>query len=483
MAGTVTSTRITDSPFYFTYRNTSTGGLLRSGIFDVSKTYSSGWRPAVQQTTSFRSGRSFLKALADPNSRAVSDEDLSDRIPDRSDDLLRQETNSLKSASTYDHGHPFSTIKVEREMTVANLASQDGKVSYYGPLGIYPHAYASATMDGGVISGVPSYVANYWPVIDQTYGTKAISKTIPTLPVSGVAAFLGELHEGLPKLIGHSLLFKERGHVLHAAGDEYLNVQFGWKPFESDVKKFFKAFVNAHSILKKYRENSGKELHRKYSFPKIRSAVVQPEYFMGWTNGVKPTQVLRFPCADPSIPGGTFSSPDIDALLRYGVSASFHSSHTLTEKYWFSGAYSYLLSEDDSFFGRMERYAQLANKLVGVRLTPDVLWELTPWSWLADWEANIGVNITNATALGQDNLVLRWGYLMRTTVLKQYTSSSTLRSYSGWEGPVHNTFHFTSKERVRATPFGFGLNPNGFTDHQWSILGALGLTKAPKSLF
>lgn len=481
MAGTVTSSRGTDVNFYYTYRNSNTGGLLRSGIFDVSKAYSSGWQPCLQQTTSFRSGRSFLKALTDPQ-QIIADEDLSDRVSDRSDVLMKQETNDARKSQTYDHGHPFSTFKMEREMTNVNLASKDGKVSYYGPLGIYTNG-ASSVMDGRAnLTTGPNIATGNWSAIDQTKGAKAISKTIPTLPVSGVAAFLGELHEGLPQLIGHSLLFKERAHAFHAAGDEYLNVQFGWKPFVSDVKKFAKAFTNAHAILKKYREESGKALRRKYSFPATRSTHLYPELFMDW-GAVKPENVFRFPCADPSIPGGTFPSLDIDALFRLGASASFHGSIVSTEKYYFTGAYSYLLSEDDSFFGRMERYAQLANKLVGIRFTPDVLWELTPWSWLADWEANIGVNITNATALGQDNLVLRWGYLMRKTTLKHYASSSLLTSYSGWSGSIHNSFKFTSKERVRATPFGFGLNPGGFTDHQWSILGALGLTKAPKSLF
>jgi hypothetical protein len=180
---------------------------------------------------------------------------------------------------------------------------------------------------------------------------------------------------------------------------------------------------------------------------------------------------------------GTFSSPEINSLMVFGRSASAHASSVLEQKYSFSGAYSYLLQEDDSFFHRMERYVQLANKLIGVRITPDVLWELTPWSWLADWEANIGVNITNATALGHDNLALRWGYLMRTTHYTHYLSTSTFPSYGGFERPIHSTWRITKKERIRSTPFGFSLNPDGFTNQQWAILGALGMTRSPRSLF
>lgn len=484
MAGTVTTRRITDENFYFTRRNLSTGGVLKGDVFDVSKTYSSGWRPAIQQTTSFRTGTAFMKALSDPQ-QIVADEDLRDRaLPDNSDQLFLRETNDLKEnmAGNYDHGHPFSTTKVEREFTVVDFHSIDGKCSYHGPVSVFFDEGLNSAFDGDVtVSGAPAIVSGtVWPELDLTYGAKAISKTIPTLPVAGAAAFLGELHEGLPRAIGHSLLFKERAHVFHGMGDEYLNYEFGWRPFVSDVKKFAKAFRNAGMILAQYRRDSGKTVHRHWKFRPTRDSHIYSESRMnGFEN--PPYGMIRYP-TNNSV-HGTFSSPEMVSMIKSGTSASVHASYVLKQSYWFSGAYSYLLSEDDSFFGRMEEYVQKANRLLGVRLTPDVLWELTPWSWLADWEGNIGVNITNATALGQDNLVLRWGYLMRTTTLNHYTSTSHLSSYGGWNGPLHTTYRFKRKERVRSTPFGFGLNAAGFTDTQWAILGALGLTRAPKSLF
>jgi hypothetical protein len=486
MAGTVTTTRILDKPFYFTRRAVHTGGLLRGDTFDVNKSYSSGWLPAVQQTTSFRSGRSFLRALADDPQQFVADEDLSDReLPDRSDLLFLRVTNDLKKApdQTYDHGHPFSTTKVERTFTTVTFNSIDGKTSYHGPVSVFGSIGLNSSFDGGVYAtGEPHIVpSSDWPGIDLNYGARAISKSIPTLPAAGMAAFLGELHEGLPRAIGHSLLFKERAHALRASGDEYLNYQFGWKPFVSDVRKFAHAFKNANQILQQYRKQSGKQQRRHYTFKILQDIKTFNPASMTPQGGINPPNaVIRFPTSNTVY--GTFSSPEIDSMILFGQSASVHAHFLRTQKYRFTGAFSYLLSEDDSFFGRMERYSQLANKLLGVKMTPDVLWELTPWSWLADWEGNIGVNISNMTALGQDNLALRWGYLMRETRYKHYTSTSTIASYGGWSGSLHTTYRVTRKERVQSTPFGFGLNTGSFTDHQWSILAALGLTKAPKSL-
>jgi len=482
MAGTVTSNRITDENFYFSRRCLSTGGALLDDVFDVSRTYSNSWKPAIQQTTSYRSGRSYQKALTDPQQFVV-DDDLLDiqRADGTASQLL--ESFSLPSSSKYDRGHPFSTIKIERELsTIGKLASQDGKTSYYGPIGLfYPGCGLNSSFDGSVSSSRPNIVpSSSFPDIDQAKGTYAISKTIPTLPVAGTAAFLGELHEGLPRLLGHSILFRERAHAFHGLGSEYLNVQFGWKPFVHDIKKFAKAFSNAGRILEQYRRDSGKTVHRHWGFKPIKETKVYPEYPFGYGSNLV-NFVLQLPCNNTTY--GTLSSPEINSLMVFGRTASAHASSVLEQKYSFSGAYSYLLSEDDSFFGRMERYVQEANKLLGIRITPDVLWELTPWSWLADWEANIGVNITNMTALGKDNLVLRWGYLMRTTHFNHYISTSKFTSYSGFDQSIHSTLRVTKKERIRSSPFGFALNPDGFTNRQWAILGALGMTKSPRSLF
>jgi len=483
MAGTVISSRITDKDFYFTRRNVASGGVLKDNVFDVSKTYNNGWKPAVQQTTSFRSGKGFSKALSDPQQSAV-DEDLLDlqRAQGTSSQFL--ESFSLPAASKYDRGHPFATIKIVRELpTVGSLRSIDGLTSYYGPIGLfYPGCGLNTSFDGSVVlDAYPAIVPNAsFPSIDVTRGVLMINKTIPTLPVAGAAAFLGELHEGLPRLIGHSSLFRERGHAFHGLGSEYLNVQFGWKPFVSDVKDFAKAFKNAGKILAQYRRDSGKTVHRHWQLPPMRDVKVYPEYQFGYGTNA-PSGVIKFP-ADNSV-YGNFSAPEINSLMVYGRSGSAHASSVLEQKYKFSGAYSYLLSEDDSFFGRMERYVQEADKLLGIRLTPEVLWQLTPWSWLADWEVNIGVNISNMTALGQDSLALRWGYLMRETHFNHYTSTSVFPSYGGFERSIHSTWRITKKERIRSTPFGFGRNPAEFTTKQWAILGALGMTRAPRSLF
>lgn len=157
---------------------------------------------------------------------------------------------------------------------------------------------------------------------------------------------------------------------------------------------------------------------------------------------------------------------------------------TSTEKYSFSGAYTYLLNVDDTMLGRLERFEQISNLLLGTRLTPSVLWELAPWSWLTDWFWNVGDIISNASSLSDDGLVLRYGYLMRHTLaFNRYTISSGVTLQGGLKtGPITATFTRETKERVKATPYGFGLDPASFSAGRWAILGALGLTKSNKIL-
>lgn len=148
----------------------------------------------------------------------------------------------------------------------------------------------------------------------------------------------------------------------------------------------------------------------------------------------------------------------------------------------FSGAYTYHLQSDNNHLNKLKAYEQRFNHLIGTRLTPSTLWELAPWSWLADWKFNVGDNIANAVALQNDGLVLRYGYLMVTTIQDHTFTLTGPKFKNGTQGPYRITFTQVSKQRYRATPYGFGLNPASFDLRKWSILGSLGLTLAPGKL-
>jgi hypothetical protein len=131
---------------------------------------------------------------------------------------------------------------------------------------------------------------------------------------------------------------------------------------------------------------------------------------------------------------------------------------------------------------QMRKYASLARKLVGFRLSPEVLWELQPWSWLVDWVFNVGQILENIESFQTDGLVMRYGYLMCTDVVSTETTAIFSNGVFNRLGPITKRATVTRKLRVRATPYGFGLDPATWSPERWAILAALGLTKTPTSL-
>jgi hypothetical protein len=120
----------------------------------------------------------------------------------------------------------------------------------------------------------------------------------------------------------------------------------------------------------------------------------------------------------------------------------------------------------------------LARKLLGISLTPDVLWNLAPWSWATDWFGNTGDVISNWTAWAIDNQVLLYGYMMEHIVhTYTYTFVGKTGFYQSDARPVSVTLRSESKIRIQASPYGFGLSFDDLSLRQKAIVAALGLTR------
>jgi hypothetical protein len=133
---------------------------------------------------------------------------------------------------------------------------------------------------------------------------------------------------------------------------------------------------------------------------------------------------------------------------------------------WFSGAFTHYYSrtpKEKAFF----RSIQSARDVYGLDLSLEVVWNLLPYSWLADWQGNIGDVFHNLSRFSQDGLTMKYGYIMRTAYVKH------IYTY----GPSTFTLISSVKQRRKASPFGFGVALNTLSDRQWAILAALGQQK------
>lgn len=286
------------------------------------------------------------------------------------------------------------------------------------------------------------------------YGTTAIARCIPTNPLAGLTVSLGELRsEGIPTVAG-ALLLKDRAHLARSAGSEYLNHQFGWLPLLNDVRQVAHSVKNSDELVAEYVANSGKRLKRRYNFP-TETSTETTEVASSFSALPKPVFILSmYESCDPRV----------------------NRTRQISVERWFSGCFTYYLPSHDG----LARSAAIANRLYGTRLTPETLWNLTPWTWALDWIGNFGDVIHNVSQFTQDGLVMPYGYIMeKSTIIDHYESTGTrYKSYPG-EDPFtcSQTFTTVVKQRQRATPFGFGLDFADFSQRQWSILAALGLSR------
>jgi hypothetical protein len=294
------------------------------------------------------------------------------------------------------------------------------------------------------------------------WGSEAINATIPTKPSVSMAQFLGELSR-LPSVVGQGLL-REQASWYRGLGSEYLNVAFGWIPFISDLVGAVEALRNRSEILRQYHRDSGNLVRRRWSY--TFNDVATDKVF---TNSVGPIYTGSSLAGSGAFVGGT-ASPINETVTKLS-------------QYSFAGAYKYYIPLGEGVLGKLQQFEMEADRLLGTRLTPAVLWELAPWSWLIDWHGTIGTVLENASRLAGDELVLQYGYLMRETTHQRTLRVSNL-SVQEWDdpGPITAICRRVTKERVRANPYGFTLSTADYTGQQWAILGALGLTKAPRIL-
>lgn len=300
-------------------------------------------------------------------------------------------------------------------------------------------------------------------------GGTMIARSQPLRPQLNLAVTVGELKkDGIPTIIG-SLMRRSRDikDVFRNGGSEYLNAQFGWAPLVRDIQNLAKSAAQSRRILEQNERDVTRLVRRRRQLP------VTVETTHGLT---REAAYYKF------YPGTPLSGVTESNVKSYQQLTDVHEVNEVTTKSWFSAGfryYFYSYGEGLEYFTEIERQA---NTLLGTRLDPEVLWNLAPWTWLSDWFLNTGDVMSNLSSMLSDHVVMQYGYLMQTKEVETKVSMPPIsgRNGSGWEAispPYRITSSYVRKARVKASPFGFGLNPSEFTSDQWAILGALGISR------
>ncbi len=309
-------------------------------------------------------------------------------------------------------------------------------------------------------------------------GTTWISRNRPGNPLIQFGQFLGELHQ-LPSI---PLLHTIGQSFLKRAGKEYLNVEFGWRPFIKDLIDVFSFESRFTSAYKRLVRDNGVSIRKR-----SKKVVVEdePEVICEGTMTVPFGRLNDVSLGGhSSLDGFFFIGPmGPDDLDFHELSGTCHYKYTktVTSTTWNCGTFRYYVPDIGSV-----RFAERARRvLAGADFTPSFLYQVMPWSWLIDWFSNVGKILSNATKNAVDDESLTNAYSMKTikVVHKVVISTqwdhlhSTLVDVPAGSDKVEYSRAEITKLRHQSSPFGFGIPSSSFTARQWAILAALAVSR------
>lgn len=281
-------------------------------------------------------------------------------------------------------------------------------------------------------------------------------RTRPGNGQAGMGQFLIELRDFPTLPLRHLATLRN----FRSLGDEYLNVVFGWKPFINDLRKMYNLWHKIDSELAKLIRQNGHGINRRATI-RDDTSVIQ-----------NANQTVAAP----------FSS--VSGYPTIGNSGTSHVTQTTTttSKVWFSAKYRYYIPDIGS--SQWTRRAKLA--LFGALPTPELIWEVLPWSWLVDWFSNVGDIMSNISPNAVENLVTLYSFTMRhDTTTVDYQVDTTWNGVSNGVfsmAPGSETFRLrvVTETKLRlggGNPYGLDVSFGDLSGYQVGILAALGISR------
>lgn len=395
--------------------------------------------------------------------------------------LLMSEPHWVLPSGKWSGGGPFCCWKED----VVHLGTQQTSIRYDG------FEYGPFTSLGA--TEVPAYRTHFTaPPDPHALGVDLLSsgafatgyaRAKPGNPVAGLGQFLVELRD-LPAIPGGEARRRWRNQGLTLSqlpgflrsrlkdfrdlGSEYLNVVFGWKPFVGDLQKLYGLWKTIDRRLADIVRNNGKSVRRR--------ADVEDSSTVDATESVYPYPYAGVWSGIPNwIPGIS-----VRTVTR-----------KRTTRVWFAGSFRYYIPD----IGSSQWTARATAALFGANPTPQLLWEVMPWSWLVDYFTNVGDVISNASSNAVDNLTLEYGFLMKHTTERLEVGIQTYHEAvdlpRSWKWPKKDctyTSWQTTETKLRATgDAGFsllwGAGSNGLSPYKLGVLAALGASRTPHTRY
>jgi len=333
---------------------------------------------------------------------------------------------------------------------------------------------AMTTLDYTSLGIVPIPAALQFPVL-LDHCSKVYNLLKPKLEKAGLGVAALELRDApdMLKTTGQGFhqawkaLGGRPGEIMQPKkiADQFLNQQFGWRPFINDLRQIHDAYQNSRKYIDEITRNNNTWVRRARTV----SHVEQSNPILTIPNpGVQPWVTgMDGMCTPTAVPG-------VGTVIGYAkLSEEFD---TLV---WAVGTFKFYrpefdasLADYDSPWNAMQRYL----KLYGVQCNPSTIWKATPWSWLADWFTNAGDLVQRVTDIADDQVTSKYMYLMQHHI-RRFRFKGTIFFTDGatnldWSRIAE------IKQRERAyNPYNFCLKWSDLTPRQLAILASLGVSR------
>lgn len=321
--------------------------------------------------------------------------------------------------------------------------------------------------------GVNQVDNSFFPSLDAL-GADAYNRLRPQIQEAQLGVALAEMRD-MPRMLRTTALnfrnyYRDIGGYMNSAqmqpkyvADQFLNVQFGWKPFLKDLMDLDRL----HQDFAKYATQAGRSNGTWQKRFRANKALVD-EAFLEAT------------------PTGRACEPASSWWIYPTLcdSAPFAQLHISDEVHvWYSGEFKFYRPEfdeavwwSDTAFGDLMR----ASTLSGIRVNPSVIWKATPWSWLIDWVSDAGKTIQQISDRAFDGMVSKYMYLMHHKV-----RTSAIRQTMFFKSGGTKTFEWQRKADIKRRlsadgPYGFRLDAGSLNSGQLAILAALGTSRGPR---
>jgi hypothetical protein len=244
------------------------------------------------------------------------------------------------------------------------------------------------------------------------------------------------------------------------ASEDFLNFQFGWRPFVNDIVQLCDTVIFAKQYIDQIVAENNTWVKRSRSL-EVEDTTTKLQSFLGY--GLAPSGIDIF---------------QLCKLDSSGAAGRWELWQDVHRRVWAVGEFKFYRPEFDPI--QPDQYEQIVHvrrmiTLLGLRINPTHLWAAIPWTWLIDWFTNLGDLVRRVDEQFNDGMVSKYLYIMQ----QKTTTVRSIHSIFFWSGTKELSFQRTisSKQRRFAdSPYGFVLG-GSLSASQYSILAALGLSR------